>query len=241
MSGNAPPPTSTGNPEQHAPLGELPPGCHSTYYTSGAERDNARLELYKHFLRPGELVFDIGANIGEFTTSFLALGCRVVAVEPQPQIARRIDPRATVVVAACGAQAGTATFYEVGNANMVSTMREDIAARLPSANAAWTSRARPVEVVTLDGLIAEYGEPAFAKIDVEGFEVEVLRGLSTPLRAMSLELHNFDEAKTGQVLAELARLGDYGLMYAAGDSFKLQSWPVRELAWYGDLYATLRT
>ena len=42
-------------------------------------------------------------------------------------------------------------------------------------------------MTTLDTLVAEYGEPAFCKIDVEGFEVEALKGLSRPLRALSFE------------------------------------------------------
>ena len=42
-----------------------------------------------------------------------------------------------------------------------------------------------VSVITLDDLIAQYGEPAFCKIDVEGYELEVLRGLSRPLRTLS--------------------------------------------------------
>ena len=42
-------------------------------------------------------------------------------------------------------------------------------------------------MTTLDALIAEYGKPAFIKIDVEGFELQVLNGLSQPIRYISFE------------------------------------------------------
>ena len=44
-----------------------------------------------------------------------------------------------------------------------------------------------VGLTTLDALVTRFGEPAFCKIDVEGFDLEVLQGLSRPLRALSFE------------------------------------------------------
>jgi hypothetical protein len=72
---------------QHAPLGELPAGFHPSFWEGAADRDARRARVYMHFLRPGELAFDIGANCGEVTEVMLALGCRVVSVEPQAHIA----------------------------------------------------------------------------------------------------------------------------------------------------------
>src|SRR5258705_10349748 len=63
---------------------------------------------------------------------------------------------------------------------------ESVAAERSFARVRW-DRSVEVEVLTLDNLIAAYGEPAFCKIDVEGFEVDVLRGLTRPLRALSFE------------------------------------------------------
>ena len=71
--------------------------------------------LYAHMVAPGDLVFDIGAHAGNRTRSLAAMGCRVVALEPQPDFARLLRrlfaraPRVTVVEAAVGRAAGTAT------------------------------------------------------------------------------------------------------------------------------------
>ncbi len=49
----------------------------------GAEKDR----LYAQFVRPGDLVFDVGAHVGDRVASFRRLGARVVAIEPQPALA----------------------------------------------------------------------------------------------------------------------------------------------------------
>src|SRR5882672_1409779 len=71
--------------------------------------------LYAEFVKPGDLVFDIGAHVGNRVRGFAALGCRVIAVEPQPDFARLLrllfarSPRIEVVEAAIGARAGKAS------------------------------------------------------------------------------------------------------------------------------------
>ena len=64
-----------------------------------------------------------------------------------------------------------------------------------------------VEVTTLDALIATHGQPAFCKIDVEGFELEALRGLTRPPRALSFEYLPPAHASALQALARVEELG----------------------------------
>lgn len=226
---------------QHAPLGELPAGFHPSFWIGSADRDGRRADLYKHFLRPGELAFDIGANCGEVTEVLLALGCRVVAVEPQAEIAKLINPKAEVVVAGAGGAMGEMTLYENVNPYLTSFSRQ-IADAASEINGSWSYRAvEGVPVVTLDSLIEAYGLPRFCKIDVEGFEIEVLRGLSHPLPALSFEVHAFDTSKTGACIARLDDLGDYGYLYSRGESYELEPFPPRSYAFFGDVYASLRT
>lgn len=50
----------------------------------GRADDARRMAFYKQWIKPGDLVFDIGANIGNRTRVFADIGARVVAVEPLP-------------------------------------------------------------------------------------------------------------------------------------------------------------
>jgi hypothetical protein len=78
-----------------------------------------------------------------------------------------------------------------------------------------------VPCTTLDRLIAEHGPPAFAKIDVEGFEDAVLAGLSQPLPALSFEFTTIQRDVARRCLDRLAALGAYGFDVALGESQRL--------------------
>ena len=153
--------------------------------------------LYAPFVADGDLVFDVGAHLGDRTAAFAGLGARVVALEPQPSLLpwlRRLvgrRPGVTVVPAAVGPEAGVASLA-VSDAHptlstLADTWRDAVVQANPTFHSVRWNRSTEVEVTTMDALISQFGEPRFCKIDVEGFEADVLAGLSVPIEALSIE------------------------------------------------------
>lgn len=172
--------------------------------------------FYSSFVSAGDLCFDIGAHVGNRSAALLALGARVVALEPQPLPAaalRRLhgrNPRLTLLPLAAGRTAGRAELLVSRRAPTVSTLSagwaEQVAATPGFANIAWDQRVG-VQLTTLDALIAEYGLPVLCKIDVEGYEEDVLHGLSHSIPLISFE---YIPAVMPAALACLDRLGALG-------------------------------
>ncbi|MGE5539047.1 MAG: FkbM family methyltransferase [Gemmatimonas sp.] len=229
-----------------------------TYY-GDRDRRSAMSRLYARFLQRGDLAFDVGAHVGDRTACFLALGCRVVAVEPQPALARLLRWRYGRHVAVVHAAVGSATGELALNVNLdnptVATCSGGFVAaarRSPRwMDERWTRRIT-VPLTTLDGLIAIYGEPAFIKIDVEGFEAEVLAGLGVAVRALSFEFTTLQRDVARRALDRCVALGRYRFNAAIGESqrFVFDAWcPADDIArWIaglpddvnsGDVYAAL--
>jgi len=84
----------------------------------------------------------------------------------------------------------------------------------------WDDQMR-VDAVTLDALIARYGTPSFVKIDTEGSEDSVLRGLSHPVGKLSFEFTTIARDVAMACFERLSLLGDYRYNVALGESQRL--------------------
>jgi FkbM family methyltransferase len=190
--------------------------------------DAARLAFYGQLIAANDLVFDVGANVGNRTKVFLRLGARVVAFEPQSSCAGLLQqelgthPGFRLVRKALGGKIGTAEL-RLGTAHVLATMSETWIDAMQETGRfgaeSWRGR-EPITVTTLDEVIREFGAPAFAKIDVEGYEREVLSGLSQPLRCGSVEFAV--EAFEGILwcMERLCSLHMYEFQFSAGETMR---------------------
>ncbi|HNY79979.1 MAG: FkbM family methyltransferase [Sedimentisphaerales bacterium] len=163
------------------------------HWLTGTEAQYAK--FYSQFVRPNDLCFDVGANVGRRTQVLLRLGARVVAVEPQEQCMARLRRRFSVndkvmlIQTAVGAKAGQAQMQLCDSHSLSSLSTgwiERVRASGRYAQCTW-GKTVTIDVTTLDALISQYGCPAFLKLDVEGYEHEALKGLSRPVPAVCFE------------------------------------------------------
>ncbi|WFE42673.1 FkbM family methyltransferase [Micromonospora sp. WMMD998] len=231
------------------------------FYHGDPAREAALDGFYAPLVGAGDLVFDVGAHVGDRLDSFRRLGARVVAVEPQPLCARVLralhagDGAVTVVEAACGRAAGPVRLH-VNSANPTVSTASPSFVRAAGRAAGWEGETWDGEIevagTTLDALVAAHGVPAFVKVDVEGFEDAVLAGLSRPVPALSFEFTTIARDLAERCLDRLTALGFTGFAVALGDemTFAPPGWrSAAEVAAYlralpheansGDVYARI--
>ena len=150
-----------------------------------------RVQFYQQFLRPADTVFDVGANVGNRVVSFLECGANVIAVEPQPAcvdtLRARFGNRIIIETVGLGEAIGELDMHIATDSTVSSFSEEYISStKARFKYSKWVDTIK-IPVTTMDTLIAKYGIPKFCKIDVEGFELQVLKGLHQSIPFLSIE------------------------------------------------------
>jgi FkbM family methyltransferase len=208
-----------------------------------------QLDFYRRLLtelRPGDLIFDIGANEGFKTDLFLRLGARVVAIEPdetnqsilRERFARfRLVRRPVVIVdKAVSDNSATETMWIDGPGSAVNTLSQKWATTLNANKARHAhghsgldfARHKTVETTTVERLMSVHGVPIYIKIDVEGYELNVIRGLQRPVPYLSFEVNLPEFRSEGlqcvEILGRLAAAGKFNYAVECEQGLALGRW-----------------
>lgn len=196
-------------------------------------RDVGRRFLYQEKMK---LIFDIGANKGDTVNFYRNYAEKVICFEPNPNLITILEHRfetENVIVDSRGLsnQVGAKKFM-ISNADTISTFSEKWINSSRFSNEYQWDTSIDVQTTTLDSIIEEYGTPNFVKIDVEGFEYEVLIGLTKLLEhtIFSFEWAEEQFSDIEKSISHLQNVGynNFGFTYedqpSLGDNIDFSSW-----------------
>lgn len=193
-----------------------------------ATHTTPKTSFINQFIKPGDLVFDVGANIGNKAELYLACNARVICIEPQPACCLILknkfegNPHIIIEETALSFKPGFLELAVCSQANTISTFSSEWQSNSRFTGHYFWDKKITVKVTTLDELIMHYGVPQFCKIDVENYEFEVLQGLTQPIPYLSFEFAAETLHNTIKCISYLEELGYRTFNLGLGENQQLK-------------------
>lgn len=171
------------------------------------------------------LIFDIGANIGKFTLSMMETypSATYVLVDANPRLVHHLtnvfggNPNVNIFCHALSNESGKIVKFNINNtADSVSTVSTDWITKSRFAGMVW-DEVIEMDTITIDDLVNKFGSPDIIKVDVEGYEKEVLSGLSKHHGVLSFEWAEEEKENIAKSCEHLQTIGYTQFSYRETD------------------------
>ena len=183
-------------------------------------------EVYK-ILNKNDMIFDIGAHNGEKSIKLINFFSKIILVEPQPKCIEILKTKFSKLENAIIVQAGLSSKEEIldlkiNSSNPLISTFSSHWDKGRFKNSKW-DKSLKIKTITLDKLISKYGQPSYIKIDVEGFEYKVLKGLSKKAGIISFEFTSEFFQESINCLNYLEKIGYDKFNFSEGERKKFSS------------------
>ena len=183
------------------------------------------------------LVFDIGFNRGDFSKVCLGQNpnCHIIGVEANPSLYYDFVKNDSInllhYIVSDGAEESVDFFIDPSQDGISTASQEFMensrfskGSKYLRENSANWFKVGKVKTITLDKMIEDYGNPDMIKIDVEGYEYNVICGLTQKSGKICFECHEEESEKLEKIIDHLSNIGyeQFGMIgfYEEGDSFE---------------------
>lgn len=225
------------HPLRFSPVSEI-------IYEAITSKTKKTMEFYSSFLQTSDyvntklLAFDIGANKGNKTKALLQLNFMVIALEPEKNSIStlkyrfRKDPNVKIIEKGVSSAEGVTEIYITQARSGLNTMNTKWKDSLHSKEKnRWGKQLNftesyKVPLTTLENLYSKFGIPHFIKIDVEGFELEVIKGMKSLPNYLTFEANLPEFAKETLACFEVLNALDNTIRfnYSFNEKLVLENW-----------------
>jgi FkbM family methyltransferase len=185
-----------------------------------------RRKFYRNLIHSTNLCFDIGANIGTKSKTMIAIGAKVIAFEPQSscheQLSKIKNSNFNFYPFAVGAKNEEKELH-LSSYSEIATLSKQFIDNYSSEKVFWINTEK-VQVKSIDYLIDQFGLPDYCKIDVEGYELEIVHNLSHQIPMIELEFTEKFLSDTLQIIEKLGSNYEYNFNLNEQLKFQLKNW-----------------